>query len=43
MEMARALAIEIVGEDGSLGGRQQLADELELTLDPDDAAFLFKS
>jgi ATP-dependent DNA helicase RecG len=43
MDMARELAVEIVGEHGSLAERRQLADELEITLDPEDAAFLFKS
>ena len=43
MDMARDLASTMVGSDGSLNSRPALADELALTLDPDDAAFLFKS
>lgn len=43
MGMANELAGRIVGADASLQARQDLADELLLTLDPAEVAFLFKS
>ena len=40
---ARRVAMAVVGEDGSLGGNTELADEVRLFVDDDEAEFLFKS
>jgi ATP-dependent DNA helicase RecG len=41
--LARQAAFEIVDGDPGLAGHADLADELDLLLSPEDAAFLFKS
>ena len=43
LEMARELAESITADDPDLAAHPLLAEELKVTLDEEDAAFLFKS
>ena len=42
LEAARAVAEELVSDDPGLASNALLADELRATLEPEDAAWLFK-
>ncbi len=43
VQLAREVAEGLVADDATLASNPELLDELHLFLDPDDAAFLFKS